>query len=279
MNALSLVLRLTAIAGAAAAVALFLVIGNTKQKLEENLAQTRATLAATEAERARWEGDAARFEARASALDSDLNAERTRATQAASQLAQARRELTQQGTDLQAARRLAEDRDREATQLRRDLLEAHAATAAAEGAARTLAIRETELDQLRTESERLRADLAAVRRERDAVAAGAGGSLATGATRPGGFSGSASGGPAVPTRSLPGEILAVDLAAGVLGLDYGSQRGATLGADVMVQLTDGTLTRLVLSTVEPEYSVGRIIAGATQARGLRPGEPAIILLP
>jgi hypothetical protein len=83
----------------------------------------------------------------------------------------------------------------------------------------------------------------------------------------------------MPTRSLPGEILAVDTAAGILGIDYGSLRGATPGADVLIQLLDGTMTRLVLSTVEPDYSVGRIIAGATNARGLRPGEPAIILLP
>lgn len=277
MPALSLVLRLTAIAGGIVAIALFLVIGNSKQRLEDQLVRSRLALAETEAERARWEADATRLEARAAALDSDLAAERTRATQAASQLAQARRELTQQGQELQTARRLADERERDANQLRRSLLEAHASAATAEAATRELAARESELERLRGERERLRADLDRAVRERDAAAAASAG---TALAQPGATTDPARPmAAAAPTRSVPGEILAVNAGTGILGIDYGSLRGATPGAEVILRLEDGTHARIVLATVERDYSVARIVAGNTRAQGLRPGEPALILLP
>lgn len=123
MNIASMFLRILAILGAIAAAVMFWMIGDTKDRLEADLNNTRSSLHDTQRQLSSAHEENEALGAEVASLEENLEETRANATRLNNQLTQVRRELEQATQAITAREREAETLRTDAAQIRRQLLE------------------------------------------------------------------------------------------------------------------------------------------------------------
>ncbi len=151
-----MILRIIAILGAVAAVVLFVLIGNQKEELQNELDDTRMTLRTTERNLSTVRGEKEELEGNVAELNTNLEESQAEVSSLQSQLTRTRRELAEANQIISARERDAEAARAEAARIRRELREAR------EEAERTVGTAEAGAQEAQRRIARLEQQLRAV---------------------------------------------------------------------------------------------------------------------
>lgn len=123
MNILSMILRILAILGAIAAVALFFIIGDQLKDTRTDLEQSETRLNSTQDDLRTVRGERDELEEEVNELDTNLENAENEISSLRNELSEVRRELEQASQVISRREEEAEELRSEATRIRRDLLE------------------------------------------------------------------------------------------------------------------------------------------------------------
>lgn len=254
MHRLPLLLCVIALLGSSVSAALFFRIGNSKQRLEQQLGDAQARLGESQA--------------RVSKLDADLASAHDQKGELRSQLHRA--EATVAHTE--AALKTAETR---VVQTDRDLAQTRSVLEFYEQTARTLADEITALRQDLEESRTSNASPAAVAAyrttiselERQLAATG------TGAAAPRGPAASTA---VFTNRAGRATILTIGPESAFVVLNFGAVRGAQVGQKLSVSHGTAEVATVLISDVRPNFSIAHVLP-ETLRGVLQKGDSALLL--
>lgn len=301
MNALSMILRVAAVAaGIAAAVGWFLVQGKLEEKTME-LEQASAEASSARNTLAEIQGKIATLESQLRTRDSEIAEEKSRSSRLNTQLLQARRDIGDFQEKATSATNRVSSLEDTIRQLRTELVavrteapsEADKSVANEEAQAQITKL-SRELESASTRIARLESDLESAKK----AAVAAEGSQASGTTaktpaRPGTQStaGAASGPTtpgtiSIPTAGTPIELVAVESvptglissiasvnrSAGLIALNSGSSQGIQPGQVVILRDGFSDLARVQIAETRDGFSVARILPDSLNPGALRAGK-------
>lgn len=271
MALFSISLRISAVIAGIAAAVLFFLVGNSKERLQDQLQSAFAASDSLAAELQAAESENDRLERSVEQLDSDLGAEKARATSLYQQTVETRRELSEVRDELRSVREDLARREADLRQVRRELVSSRTAVPAASGD--ELAALQRDLEQMRERNRQLESDLeAALRRQAGPAMSPAGAATpatATARTDP-------VGPPAGLALSVG--ITAVSPDFSFVGLNIGTGNGIVPQTDVALMRGTTSLARLTISSATRDESVGRVQPYWGDPSRLRAGENVTLVV-
>jgi uncharacterized protein YoxC len=252
MKSLTLLLTVVAVLAALCSAALFLVIGNSKERLARELdaALTRAEALSGDLAEATARGDGLRRQV--NALDADLGDTKTRLTAAETRVAQLSRDLNQTRGQLTAQEAEALSLNRELADAKRELVQSR--LSAAQGAS------PEEVAEYRRLITQLEDQVAGLQR-------------AAGARGPAADEGTAR---FTAQRALNARVVTVGPRDAFVVLNYGANHGAALQQELLLRRGSENLARVQISDVRENHSVAQVLPASLQG-SLRRGDAAMLL--
>jgi hypothetical protein len=254
MHRLPLILCVIALVGSAVSASLYFQIGNTKQVLEQRLADTTTRATKLDADLAAANQQNGALKSRLTTASGELTAVKTRLATTDARSTQLERDLTVAKSDLSAAKEVvavyeltARALADEVSALRQDLSDSRASNASPEAVAAyksTIAELERQL---------------ATARNGAAAPAAAGASTAVFASRAG--------------RAT---VLTVGPQAAFVVLNFGSARGAQLGQKLTVSQGADEVATLLISDVRTNFSVAQVLPDTLRGV-LQKGDLAVLI--
>lgn len=256
MKAVHIAFTAVAVLAGVVSAALFFLIGNQKELLQQELSTANGRISVLEARSTELDSQREILIAQARALEDQLAESKARGVSLEARATQLSRELQQMSRELAEKIDSEQSHQRELAQLRRDLVQA----------------RSTLLEQ------GSQAEVAALQERIDSLEAELAGR------------GSGTGSPATPAHNvrittvtsprdfgiLTASILNVGTKSAFVVLNIGSAHGARPGLQLAVDRQGLSLARLQISEVNENYSVAQVEAGSLTGR-LRVGDNATIL--
>lgn len=265
MKTITLVLSVLALLGAIASAGLFVLIGNTKEALQRDLAasESRASRLSGELTEATEKGES--LQRQLNALDADLGETKTKLTAAEARSVQMSRDLNQTRTQLAARQEAEQALTRELATTKRELVESKLAIAnavspeQAETYRNTIARLEESVGNLQKQID----DMAntPVNTGGTALAMGAGG--ATSATL-------------TANRAMNARVVTVGPKNAFVILNYGATSGAALSQELLVRRGPEPVARVQISDVRENYSVAQVLPNSLQG-SLQKGDAAMVV--
>lgn len=255
MKSFTLVLCVLALLGAAASTALFLVIGNTKAALHQelNASQARATGLETQLTDARTEGE--RLQKRLAAIDADLGDTKSRLSATELRAIQLSRDLNQTRTLLATKEETERQLNQDIAALKRELVQSRLAASAAASPEEVAGYRQT-IAQLTDKVSTLETTL----RHATSVASLASPSSAT----------------VTAARSRAAPVVSVGPQNAFVVLAYGASHGARSQQELQVLRGTQPVATVHISDVRENYSIAQVVPSSLSG-ALQKGDVASIL--
>jgi hypothetical protein len=241
-------MSLLAVVSACVSVLLYVLIGNRKAELEQEVVQLRSQLAAARQNSQESTSGREEVAARASALERELNELKARNVTLEARNSQLARDVTQLGDQLQARERAERGAAAEMADLRRQLVDAKSALAAS-----TVGTSSEQVAAYEARIADLEGQLSYMRQS------GSGRSLADDLAR-------------VP-ENLAGTVLEVGPKAAYVVLNIGSRNGAVPSLEMVLRRGSTTIARVRLTDVRDSYSVAHVLP-STGTGTIRAGDKA-----
>jgi ribosomal protein L29 len=266
MKVLTPTLSILALVGATASVGFYVVIGNTKEILQAELAQTeaRANRLANDLGEATVNSEILRRQL--SALDADLGNTKLKLTAAESRTVQLSRDLNQARSELTVREQTEAQLTQEVDTLERELVQSRLAAADSVTPAEAERYRRS-IAELEGKLKTLEATLAsAATSSTNASYDHTGASSATGQAATATFT---------ANRALNARVVTVGPRDAFVILNYGANNGASMNQELLVRRGPDPVARVQISDVRPNHSVAQVISG-TLSGSLRKGDAAML---
>ena len=256
---LNVLIKTVAFAGALAAVVFYILISNSRDDLKRELIENRNAALSAEKERDQALSDIVALNHKMGAMNSDLEAKKTKAASLQRQNLQARREISKLGEELKSADEERHKWENETQSLKRQLLSAgddsqkELGYASADYEARIFGLRENIVD-LQDELENYRSNSW-------------------------GIPGPSSNSPVNSDKFFEGTILDIGPQNSVVALNIGVEQGARQGMKLTLRQSNGSQAQVLLTIVRPVFSIGYILADSGKLNELKKGRKITIILP
>lgn len=249
MNIASMLLRILAILGAIAAVVVYFLIGDTKQRLEADLEETQTRLRQTEANLTSAETEREEVREQLAATESDLEEAEARAASLENQLTRVRQQLEQASEVISAREEESQNLQTEAARIRRELLDernrvAQLQESIDEQDASAMQSNVQQLEQQLLETERRLQEMQQQSAEQQA-------SAPQGQERP---------------ESLRGEVTDVGDRSAFVVIDLGAEDGVERDTSILIRRGGRFIGRATVSEVHDDVSVARVLPGSSNVR-------------
>ena len=256
MKSLTLALCVIAILGSAASTFFYIQTGKTKEQLQQQVADTKATSTNLQSKLTEASAQGEALQKRLAALDTDLGEAKSKTTTAESRSTQLSRDVSQLRNQLTAKDDAEQSLNREISQLKRELAQAKLSAAAASP---------EEIDGYKATIATLQARVTELEAGRGSVA-----------TLPNTTAGKAGAAASSTTPSdLKGEVVSIGAQNAFVILNVGSAKGVQAGQNFTIARNGNTVATAQISSVQENFSIAQVAANSIRG-GLNKGDTAAL---
>lgn len=267
MKAVSLLLRILAIAGAiVAAIGWFAINGKLKEA-NDTIARTQAGLNAAKQEASDAEQRFQAADARGKSLDAELADQRSRATSARTQLAEANRNITTLREEIRQGQSQIQSLEGQNTNLKEELISMRTAVPTVD----TESVAEYE-ERIKTLTQQV-----ATLRDEVATATARGAAAPTGTAAIGTTPSGAPRSLRLASTGDTASVLKADIPNGMIIISRGQKQGLQEQMEFGIAKGFSAPMRVKLTRVEPEYSLAYILPGDTARLNLTEGDEVTLI--
>ncbi len=277
MKIVSIILRVLAILGAAAAVAGYVLTQNKVNELNEQLAQEQSKATAAQQQATSAQDELSNAKSKVSGLSSDLGAVQERETKARNEFNQAQREIKSLQSDLKDIKSKVADLEQRNNTLKRELLDQRTSVPTDNSA--EISQYQAKIEALNKQVMQLKTDLDAATARTSGSTAAAAGTAATG-TAGASSTVAPSGTPDAPATTVVSSaakgqsatILKADHDNGILIISRGQQGGLQRQMEFGIVKGVEKPIRLTVTRVEPDFAIAHIAPGTSHAKIYKEGD-------